>query len=196
MAADLELGRHAELIAELRDLVARQPLRERLQAQLIRALYRAGRQAEALEAYQQARQALVDGLGIEPGRELQELHAAVLSQDEKLEHRASRRPHPSSGAATFVGRGREQAELAAALDDALEGRGRVVLVVGEPGIGKSRLADELMAEARARQATRGRGPLLGGGRRPGVLALGAGAPRLRARRRARRAARPAGGRRG
>ena len=153
-AADLELGRHAELVAELRDLVARQPLRERLQAQLIRALYRAGRQAEALEAYQQARTALVEGLGIEPGRELQELHAAVLGQDAALDYPAAPAAlEPESRRSTFVGREREQVQLTAALDDTLQGRGRVMLVVGEPGIGKSRLADELMAQARARDAT-------------------------------------------
>ncbi len=148
-AADMELGRHAELIGELRDLVARQPLRERLQAQLIRALYRAGRQAEALEAYGTARTALVEELGIEPGRELQELHAAVLRQDAGLEVPApTEAPEPSRG--NFVGRSREMLLLSEALEDALGGRGRLVLVAGEPGIGKSRLADELMAQARAR----------------------------------------------
>src|SRR3954470_855336 len=71
--AELGLGRHGALIAELEEHVAEHPWRERLHAQLMLALYRADRQAEALEAYRQAREALVDELGIEPGRELQEL---------------------------------------------------------------------------------------------------------------------------
>ncbi len=153
VAADLELGRHGELVGELRELVARQPLRERLQAQLMLALYRSGRQAEALEAYGAARTALVEELGIEPGRELQELHAAVLRQDTGLEARPVISEAPEQSRGNFVGRDRELAEATEALEDALGGRGRLVLLVGEPGIGKSRLADELMGKARARGAT-------------------------------------------
>ena len=82
---ELEEGRHAELTGELEALVAENPLRERLRCQLMVALYRSGRQAEALEAYQQARSTLVDELGIEPGRELRELHQAILNQDPALE---------------------------------------------------------------------------------------------------------------
>ena len=82
---ELTAGRHAELTGELEALVADNPLRERLRAQLMIALYRAGRQAEALEAYQQARTVLVDELGIEPGRELRELQQAILTQDPALE---------------------------------------------------------------------------------------------------------------
>jgi DNA-binding SARP family transcriptional activator/class 3 adenylate cyclase len=82
---ELAAGRHAELTGELDALVADNPLRERLRAQLMIALYRAGRQAEALEAYQQARTALVDELGIEPGRELRELQQAILTHDPALE---------------------------------------------------------------------------------------------------------------
>jgi predicted ATPase/DNA-binding SARP family transcriptional activator len=85
IAADLELGRHAELIGELESLVAGQPLRERLRAHLILALYRCGRQAEALAAYQDARRHLVEELGIEPGRELQALQAAILRHDPGLD---------------------------------------------------------------------------------------------------------------
>jgi DNA-binding SARP family transcriptional activator len=82
--ADVTLGRHAELIPELESLVAEHPLREGLRAQLMVALYRSGRQAESLEAYQAARRTLVDELGIEPGPALQELERAVLQQDPSL----------------------------------------------------------------------------------------------------------------
>lgn len=83
--ADLALGRHGELAPELDALIADHPLRERLRAQLMLALYRAGRQADALEAYRDARGALVEELGIEPGAALRELHAAILAQDPALE---------------------------------------------------------------------------------------------------------------
>ena len=82
--ADLALGRHAALVGELGALVREHPLRERLLAQLMLALYRSGRQADALERYQQARRRLTDELGIEPGRELQELERAILNQDSEL----------------------------------------------------------------------------------------------------------------
>jgi DNA-binding SARP family transcriptional activator len=83
--ADLVLGRHAELVGELEALIPKHPLRERLRAQLMIALYRSGRQAEALEAYQEARRALVDELGIDPSQSLQELEKAILRQDHALE---------------------------------------------------------------------------------------------------------------
>jgi YVTN family beta-propeller protein len=83
--AELALGRESEAIGELEALVARHPYRERPRAQLMLALYREGRQAEALEAYRDARSALVDGLGIEPGPRLQEMHRAILAQDAALE---------------------------------------------------------------------------------------------------------------
>jgi DNA-binding SARP family transcriptional activator/tetratricopeptide (TPR) repeat protein len=79
--ADLRLGRCEGLVAELRDLTASHPLRERFHAQLITALARAGRQAEALEAYRSARTALVDELGVEPGAELRALHERILAGD-------------------------------------------------------------------------------------------------------------------
>jgi DNA-binding SARP family transcriptional activator len=82
--ADLLLGRHAELVGELEGLVAGEPLRERPRRQLMLALYRSGRQAEALAAYQEARTTLVEELGIEPGPELQELERAILRQDASL----------------------------------------------------------------------------------------------------------------
>jgi DNA-binding SARP family transcriptional activator len=83
--ADLALGRHGELVAELEALVAEHPLREPLRGQLMLALYRCGRQAEALGAYQAARRALVDELGIEPSPAVQELHRAILRQDPELD---------------------------------------------------------------------------------------------------------------
>lgn len=82
--ADLAQGRHLAAIPELERLAREHPLRERLQAQLMLALYRSGRQADALDAYRRARRALDDGLGIEPGRALRELEQQILNQDESL----------------------------------------------------------------------------------------------------------------
>jgi DNA-binding SARP family transcriptional activator len=83
--ADLALGRDAELVPELETLIRREPLRERLRAQLMLALHRSGRQADALAAYQDARRTLVAELGLEPRRELQELERAILDQDPSLD---------------------------------------------------------------------------------------------------------------
>src|SRR5215208_2814488 len=82
--ADLAAGRHTELVAELGRLTREHPLRERLRGQLMLALYRSGRQANALQAYRMARAVLVDELGVEPGEELAELHRAVLAHDPAL----------------------------------------------------------------------------------------------------------------
>jgi len=82
--AALALGRHAELVGELEALVSENPLRERLRGQLMLALYRSGRQAEALAAYRDAREALVEGLGIDPSPQLQQLEHAILVQDPSL----------------------------------------------------------------------------------------------------------------
>ena len=79
--ADLACGRHAEVAGELEALVHQHPLRERLRGQQMLALYRSGRQADALDAYRGAYSALVDGLGIEPSPELRALEAAILRQD-------------------------------------------------------------------------------------------------------------------
>jgi class 3 adenylate cyclase/tetratricopeptide (TPR) repeat protein len=89
---DLADGRHTELIGELEALVRLHPLSEHLRAQLMLALYRSGRQAEALEAYQAARTALVDGLGIEPGPALRGLHQRILTQDPELDLAAPQQP--------------------------------------------------------------------------------------------------------
>lgn len=79
--ADLEAGRNAELVGEIEALIAAHPLREHLRSQLILALYRAGRQAEALEVYRETRRMLTEELGLEPSAELKELEAAILRQD-------------------------------------------------------------------------------------------------------------------
>jgi DNA-binding SARP family transcriptional activator len=151
--ADLQLGRHAELVGELEALVAEHPLRESFRGRLMLALYRSGRQAEALEAYQRMRRTLVEELGIEPGRRLRELEQAILRQDPALElvSGAIEGPHALSKS-PFVGRRRELETLRAGLDDAVHGRGGLYLLVGEPGIGKSRLAGELISHAQAREA--------------------------------------------
>ena len=156
--ADLALGRHAELVSELEALVASEPLRERLRGQLMLALYRCGRQAEALEAYQAARRVLVDELGIEPGRPLQQLEGAILRQEPSLDWAPPRKSSEPAEQATprpagvSIGREPELGECLAALDDALAGRGRLLLLAGEPGIGKSRLAEEVAGRARERGA--------------------------------------------
>jgi DNA-binding SARP family transcriptional activator/pimeloyl-ACP methyl ester carboxylesterase len=82
--ADLAAGRHGELVPELQRLIGEHPLRERLHAHLMLALYRSGRQADALAAYRHARQVLVDHLGIEPGAQLRDLERRILAQDQSL----------------------------------------------------------------------------------------------------------------
>jgi DNA-binding SARP family transcriptional activator len=90
--ADLALGRHAEAAAELEQLVAEHPLRERLRGQLMLALYRSGRQAEALDVYRQARATLVEEFGLEPSAGLRELERAILAQDRALDADLSPEP--------------------------------------------------------------------------------------------------------
>jgi DNA-binding SARP family transcriptional activator/tetratricopeptide (TPR) repeat protein len=164
--ADLSLGRHAELVPELATLAREHPLRERIRGAHMLALYRSGRQAEALAAYQDARRALVDGLGIEPGRSLHELERRILVQDPTLElvpeagdaepaasvapGERPARAERSRPTGPLLGREPELAELRASVADAIAGDGRLILVSGEPGIGKSRLLDELATQAAAR----------------------------------------------
>jgi DNA-binding SARP family transcriptional activator len=168
--ADLESGRHAELVGELESLVAEQPFREQLRGQEMVALYRSGRQAEALQAYHDGRRALVDELGIEPGRPLQELFSQILRQDPGLELQGG---HPTGAVS-------DQLE---AIAHAMAS-GRLVVVLG-PGVNTtgridgdglpvrdelaSRLADafgcpaeyggELTKVAQYVSVTRGIGPL-------------------------------------
>ena len=119
--ADLAVGRHRELIGELEALVAEQPLRERLREHLMTALYQSGRQAEALDAYKDARRALVDGLGIEPSAALQELERAILRQEPALDVPAA--------AFASVGEAAERSILVAITHEA---RVDALLAVAEP----------------------------------------------------------------
>ena len=151
--ADLKEGRHASVVGELEALVLEHPLRERLRAQLMLALYRSGRQAEALETYQHGRRLLADELGLEPGPSLRELERAILRQEISLDLVSAtadqdEAPEPARG--VFVGRQEELDSLRARLDEASAGHGGLTLLVGEPGIGKSRLAEELVRYARGR----------------------------------------------
>jgi DNA-binding SARP family transcriptional activator len=100
--AELALGRHAELVGGLEALVAAQPLRERARGQLMLALYRSGRQAEALEAYQDARRALVEELGIDPSPALQRLERSILNHDPSLDLEAPARPALPTGTVTLL----------------------------------------------------------------------------------------------
>src|SRR5215813_8750725 len=88
--ADLALGRHDTLTGELEQLVAEHPMRERLHGQLMVALYRCGRQADALAAYRRVRELLADEQGIDPAEPLRRLHEAVLAQDQALDWRGDR----------------------------------------------------------------------------------------------------------
>jgi len=109
--ADLALGRQADLVPELETLVREHPLHERLRAQLMLALYRSGRQAEALAEYQQARRLLADELGLAPGRALQELEGAILRQEADLD--------PPPRPASAIGRPRRRSGVLIAIGAAL-----------------------------------------------------------------------------
>ena len=137
----LRLGEGAGLIPELEALVNANPYRERLRSQLAVALYRAGRQVDALDVCRAARRMLLDDLGLEPGVELREIELAILRQDETLDHRPPQRaPVPPT---PLIGREREVAEASALLrrKDV-----RVLTIRGPGGIGKTRLALALAAE--------------------------------------------------
>jgi DNA-binding SARP family transcriptional activator len=165
--ADLSCGRHAEVIGELGALVAAHPLRERLWGQRMLAFYRAGRQAEALRAYQELRGILVEELGVEPSAALVRLETAILRHDTELEWKPARltaaapvgvtvEPAEPPGAPRlplphfltdvgriFVGREAEVRHLEQLWKEAAAGDRRVALLAGEPGVGKTRLAAEL-----------------------------------------------------
>ncbi len=150
--ADLELGEHRNLVAELSTLVDENPLRERLTGQLMLACYRAGRRAEAQARYHALRERLSDELGIDPGPELRALYERLLRDDETLlgGHRdPATTPSPAGAvpaglppaAAGFVGREREMAALDRMLADRGQGSAHLVAAItGPAGVGKSALA--------------------------------------------------------
>jgi DNA-binding SARP family transcriptional activator/tetratricopeptide (TPR) repeat protein len=160
--ADLRLGRHAELVAELRRLAVEHPLREHFRVQLMLAYYRCGQQAAALEIYRGARATLAEDLGVEPGPELVEMHQKILTADPALtagvpaevvrrsnghdpRRLDNQEPVPRqlpAPVAQFTGRERELAALTALLDGADEAAGAVVIsaIGGMAGVGKTALA--------------------------------------------------------
>jgi len=159
--ADLRLARHDELVAELKQLAAENPLREHLRVQLMLAFYRCGRQAEALEAYRSMRATLMDELGVEPASELQEMHRRILASDPGLlviepsrdadqvpalaatgeQERVIPRQLPT-GTRHFTGRVPELRALDALLSEAAATAGTVVIsaIGGMAGVGKTALA--------------------------------------------------------
>lgn len=165
LRAELDLGRHDEVAAELEALVAATPERERLHGLRLLALYRAGRQAEALNAYREARSALVEGLGVEPGTALRRLHQRILAQDPRLDlvdvpaPRLWRVPsapdgqvpdtrvadgslgHVPSAVSDLVGRHEDRREVV----DLLAGH-RLVTLTGAGGCGKTQLALTVAAD--------------------------------------------------
>jgi predicted ATPase/DNA-binding SARP family transcriptional activator len=143
--ADLALGGHGGLVSELEGMLADHPYRERLWGQLMLALYRSGRQADALQAFHRARQVLDEELGIEPSRWLRRRQEQILLQDAALEVPDPTPPprpqhHLPARRTSFVGRRRELAELQGLLQTR-----RLVCVTGPPGSGKTRLAVEAAA---------------------------------------------------
>lgn len=154
--AELALGCHAELVAEVQALVTAHPLRERLRSQLMVALYRAGRQADALQVYQDIREKLADELGLDPGAELQRLQQVVLTADPELDAPAAAAPAVAvslaesppaqlpADVADFTGRGQQVDAVCDILTGQREGTQpsavAVVLIAGRAGVGKTVLA--------------------------------------------------------
>src|SRR5690349_8943630 len=166
--AELALGRHAEVVGELESMLMAGPTREHTAGQLMLALYRCGRQADALDVYQRVRTALAQELGIEPGPALKALQVEILEQAASLDAPAAagpaksprgapseraRAPMPTRlrpyGPAAFAGRERELAALRSALAAVASSGRQAAFVTGEAGIGKTRIVSELARGAHA-----------------------------------------------
>ncbi len=148
LQAELAAGRHAAVVADLRQLVARHPLRERLRGQLMLALYRTGRQGAALAEFRAARQELLEEIGSDPGPDLRALHAAVLAQDPELHAPTQGEEAPTNlvePLTSFVGRDADVGSVAALLEE-----NRLVTVTGTGGSGKTRIAVEVALRVRGR----------------------------------------------
>jgi predicted ATPase/DNA-binding SARP family transcriptional activator len=148
--AELSLGRHGDLIGELQALVTEYPLRERLRGQLMLALYRSGRQAEASDLFHKTRAVLVDQLGMEPGPDLQKLFKSILNQDPGLNLAPARTVKPPRSAdnlpiqlTSFIGRADEIAQI-----KQLFSQSRMVTITGPAGMGKTRLGIEVARQLR------------------------------------------------
>jgi DNA-binding SARP family transcriptional activator len=157
VSAVIQQDRHGELLGELEALTYEHPLRERFWALRALALYRSGRQGDALETLRTARRILAEELGIDPGEELRELERDILGQSPALlPHRpveVRRAAEPHAPERRITGRREELAALDGLLEAAAAGRPGFSLITGEPGIGKTRLAEELGSRARARGFT-------------------------------------------
>ncbi|MGZ4250762.1 MAG: ATP-binding protein, partial [Solirubrobacteraceae bacterium] len=168
------LGHHAEVVSDLEALVREQPYRERPHGQLMLALYRCGRQADALAAFRRVRQLLLEELAVEPSTQLRELEQRILRQDPELMTPVATRltdsasvPEAVSGArdavdraaqslpaplrltprTPFVGREAEEHLTHEAVEEARHGTRRIIVIGGEPGVGKTRLAARAALEA-------------------------------------------------
>jgi class 3 adenylate cyclase len=154
--ADLALGRHAELVGELEALTEEHAFRERLWGQLMLALYRSGRQAESLEAFQTARQRLVEDLGIEPSGELRDLQQAILRQDPELSLPRLEPPRPSPDPEPAVSR----APVAPAHDGAVRKQVTVVICdLQSPADGGGAIDPEVLRAAAERHVAEARAVL-------------------------------------
>src|SRR4051812_6649783 len=145
--ADLAAGGHREVVAEIDRLLAANPLREHLHGQRMLALYRCGRQAEALGAYRDARRTLVEEIGVEPSPELRRLHDAMLRQDPALDVESATPELPreldAAGSPPLIGRAAELRRLRGLWRRG----GALVTLVGTYGMGKTRVAAEIASEA-------------------------------------------------